>query len=80
MAWHGDQTTGVFVAAFMGWKNWERLIDGQRKESPARFGTGQKNETQGLGSGFGDYSTCYWYVCRFLQMFLTTPPPLQQCH
>jgi hypothetical protein len=23
----------------------------------------------GLGSGFGNYSTCYWYVCRFLVTF-----------
>ena len=38
MAW--GITNGRFrLQRFMGWQNWEtRLIDGQRKEGPARFG------------------------------------------
>jgi hypothetical protein len=37
MAWGNN---GRFhLQRFMGWQNWEtRLIDGQRKEGPARFG------------------------------------------
>jgi hypothetical protein len=30
---------------------------------------GLGNECIGLGSGFGNYSTYYWYVCRFLATF-----------
>lgn len=52
------------------------------KGKRARRGLGQDERTKlkGLGSGFGNYSACYWYVCRFLQMSLTTPPPLEQRH